>query len=182
MKRLLQITGLIFISLTGFAQDNKEEAKRFFQSIVKTYFDKECDKLYSFLNDTISIVSPYGEEILPSKMMAETRKICDKFDEFTADLVSFQQYIDEYKIIVLSKSEFTSKNNDSVTKLVSVENTGNLMVYEILQELNTYYTDDDLLVFGNVHKSNNNKNLNQGLFWLIVRKTKNGWKIFGTKA
>lgn len=182
MKTLLQILFLIFVTTKGSAQSNKEGAKSFFKTIVKTYFDKDCDQLYSLFNDSVTVVSPYGERVFSSKEMVDDRKACDKLGEFTVGLNSFQHYIDEYKIIVLDKNEFTSKNNDSVIKQISAENTSNIMVYEILQEFNKYYTDCDFLVFGNIHKSNGDKNISGGLFWLIVRKTKYGWKIFGTRA
>src|SRR5687768_2767022 len=119
MKILLRILVLIFVSTNSSAQDNKEDAKSFFKTIVKTYFDKDCDKFYSFFNDTVTIISPYGDGVIPSKEMTSNRKTCDKFEEFTEGLNSFQHYIDEYKIIALDKKEFTSKNNDSVVNKIS---------------------------------------------------------------
>jgi hypothetical protein len=182
MRKLLQILVLLIAPVIGAAQNNKEEAQSFFKLIVKTYFDKDCDKFYSLFNDTVTIISPYGEEVLSSKGIDKDRKACDKFEEFTEGLASFQQYINDYKIIVLDKKEFTSKNNDSVAKKIAAEQTDNFLVYEIIQKLNKGYTDCDFLVFGNIHQSTSSKNISRGLFWLIVRKTKNGWKIFGTKA
>jgi len=114
--------------------------------------------------------------------MKESRKACDKYEEFTEGLISFQRYIDEYRIIVLDKNEFTSRNVDSIINKISAEQTHNVFVYEILQEDNRNYTDCDFLIFGNIHKSDSKRNLNRGLFWMIVRKMKNGWIIFGTKA
>jgi hypothetical protein len=182
MKTLLKILVLTLCTVNCFAQDNKEDAKSFFKAIVKTYFDKDCDKFYSLFGDSATIISPNGVGIYSTKEMAENRKACEKFEEFTKRLSSFQYYIDEYEIIVLNKKEFTSKNNDSIIKKISAEQTDNVFVYEILQEFNKNYTNCDFLIFGNIHKSDSNKNISRGLFWMIVRKTKYGWKIFGTKA
>jgi hypothetical protein len=182
MKTVFSILLLLSVSAIGSAQDNKEGAKSFFKTIVKTYFDKDCDKYYSLFNDTISIVSPYGQEIFAKNIIDTERKTCDKFEQFTEGLNSFQQYADEYRFVVLNKKEFTSRNDDSVINQIAAENTNNILVYEILEEYNRYYTDQDFLVFGNIHKTNSAKNISKGLFWFIVRKTKQGWKIFGTKS
>ena len=182
MNALLKILVLIFLSSNCLAQNEKEDAKSFFKTIIKTYFDKDCDKFYSFFNDSATIVSPYGEGVYSTEKMIKSRKACGKFDEFTRGLNSFQIYIDEYKIIVLNKKEFTSKNNDSILKKISADQTDNVYVYEILQELNKDYTDNDFLIFGNIHKTDSNKNISNGLYWMIIRKTKSGWKIFGTQA
>lgn len=182
MKTLLNTLILTIFTINGFAQDNKEGARSFFTSVVKTYFDKDCDKFYSFFGDSVTIISPAGTGIYSTKGMDEGRKACDKFGQFTEGLNSLQQYLEDYKIIVLDRSEFTAGNNDSILKAISAEQTGNGFVYEILQEQDILYTDCDFLVFGNIHQSDSNKNLSHGLFWMIVRKTKNGWRIFGTKA
>lgn len=182
MKTLLLILFFTLSLANCFCQGNKQDANSFFKTIVKTYFERDCNKFYSFFGDSATIISPYGTGFYSTKEMNESRKACDKFEEFTEGLSSFQHYIDEYKIIVLDKREFTSNNNDSVLKVISAEQTDNVFVYEILQSQSKNFTDCDFLVFGNIHKSNSNKNISSGLFWMIVRKTKNGWKIFGTKA
>lgn len=180
MKSLL-FPLLLVMFLDAAAQEDKEGAKTFFLSVVKTYFDRDCDKFLSCLSDSMSIVSPYGEGLLSSEEIHESRKPCEKFEEFTRGLPSFDFYKEHYKIVVLTKEEFTPAGNKKIEKLINARETGNLYIYEILREFNRYYTPDDHLVFGNAHKNDPDKNLGDGLFWMIVRKTKDGWKIFGTQ-
>jgi hypothetical protein len=90
-------------------------------------------------------------------------------------------YFDE-TIYYDSSPGFTSLNADSIKAKIAAQQTDNLFVQEILQEFNSYYTDSGFLVFGNIHTSDGTKNIHSGLFWMIVRKTKDGWKIYGTRA
>lgn len=181
MKSLLLAILFFLFAFNAKAQQDKEGAKDFFKTVVKTFFDKDCDKLYSLFNDTVTIVNPYREGIAPSAHMVYDRKACEKFDEFTEGLGSFEKYTEDYKIIVLNRKEFISTSNKQVEDQIMAEGTDNGMVYEILQEMHRYYTDNDYLVFGNIHNSDQNKNIGRGLFWMIVRKTPTGWKIFGTR-
>jgi len=181
MKNLLPAILIFLFAFSAEAQQDKEGAKDFFKSVVKTYFDKDCDKLYSLFNDSVTIVNPYRESIVSSARMVESRKACEKFDEFTEGLGSFEKYIADFKIIVLNRKEFSSSGNKEVENQVLAEGTDNGMVYEILQEMHRYYTDNDYLVFGNIHNSDPAKNIGRGLFWMIIRKTPAGWKIFGTR-
>ena len=181
MKAHHSIFFLILIPCLAICQDVKEEAKDFFKTIVKAYFDRDCDKHYSFFSDSATVISPYGIDIYPTKEMIESRKTCDKFEEITSGLASFESYLKQYQIIVLNKKEFTSKNNETIVQKIAANGTSNSGVYEVLQEFNSNYTDCDYLVFGNIHKTNDKMNLANALFWMIVRKTKHGWIIFGTE-
>ena len=78
MKTLLQILFLLLFITNCAAPDAapeiKEEAKLFFKTIVKTYFDKDCDKFYSLFNDKVTIIGSYGDGVFSSKEMVESRK------------------------------------------------------------------------------------------------------------
>ncbi|MES2778208.1 MAG: hypothetical protein V4722_28790 [Bacteroidota bacterium] len=182
MKQLFYIGILILTPYLGASQSIKQEASEFFKSIVKTCFDLDCDRFYSFFTDSAAIISPNGVGVYSTKKMIESKKACDKFEEFTEGLSSFQDYLNHYKIVILNKKEFTSKNNDTIIKKISAEKTDNLFVYEILQEFNNNFTNSDYLVFGNIQKSNEKRVAGDGFFWMVVRKTKQGWKIYGTRA
>jgi len=166
----------------GNSQSIKQEASEFFKSIVKTYFDRDCDRFYSFLTDSAAIISQNGVRVYSTKKMIESKKACNKFEEFTEGFASFQDYLNDYKIVILSKKEFTLKNNDTIISKISAEETDNLFVYEILQEFNNNFTNSDYLVFGNIQKTNKKRTMGDGLFWMVIRKTKQGWKIYGTRA
>jgi hypothetical protein len=182
MKQFLTIIMLSLIPVLAKSRDNKEKADGFFRVVVKTYFDRDCDRFYSFFYDSVAIISPNGVGVYSTKEKIKTRKACSKFKEFTEGFDSLDDYLNHYQIIVLDKKEFTSKSNDTIKRKISAEETDNLLVYEVLQEFGNNFTDSDYLVFGNIRKTDKSKSIENGVFWMIVRKTQDGWKIFGTQA
>lgn len=182
MKQVFYIVTLILTPCQGNCQSVKEEAGAFFKSVVKTCFDRDCDRFYSCMADSAAVISANGVGVYSTKSMVETRKACSKFEEWTEGLASFQDYLDHYKIVVLSRKEFTSKNNETIKRKITAEGTDNLFVYEILQAYGNNFTNADYLVLGNIRKTSENKIMKAGLFWMVIRKTKQGWKIYGTKS
>jgi hypothetical protein len=169
------------LTVNSYTQDNYTAAASFFKQVIKTYFDRDCNKFYTSIADTVCIISLYGDTVIEKSKLKPAEEICEKFDSFISGIKSYAEYIDHYKIIVLSKAEFTSKGNSLVLERIKNEEEGdiNRMVYDMLGEYNRYFTEHDFLVFGNLPAKKGLPALNDGAFWMIVRKTSNGWKLFG---
>lgn len=178
MKYNLKFFILILVFVNAFSQDKKLEAENFYKSIIKTYFDKDCDKLYNSINDSITILGSSDGKIYSSAKIKESRKACGKFEQFTSDLISYENYIENYEILVLSKYEFTSDINSVIDK----EYWERLSMFDVFQNIKNYeniFSSSDYFIIGKINKIDKAKDLS-GPFLYIVRETADGWRIFGS--
>ena len=74
MNTLLKILTLTICTVNCFAQDNKESAKSFFKSIVKTYFDK--DMFFQSLSENFSKTQVF-EKLFPFSIDIKPLRVCD---------------------------------------------------------------------------------------------------------
>jgi hypothetical protein len=163
------------------AQSTKDEAELFFKSIVHSYFSNG-DRLLSSFNDSVVIINPSVDTLIPASaidLSKDTVFFRNKLHNWTLNIKTFENYLDKYTIKVYDKKEFTGKTNEQLKhdSLPSKE-IDMPLVFSILRTLNKFYTDNDYLVIGNIPKSNSVGTI-FGLYWMILRKTQTGWKIFG---
>jgi len=173
---------ILFLSVTKlYAQSTKDEAQIFFKLIVNSYFSNG-DKLLSSFNDSVAIINPSVDTLIPASaidLSKDTAFFRNKLHNWTVNIKTFENYQNNYFIKVYEKKEFTGKTNEQL-KHDSLLNKDIDMsfVFSILHTFNKFYTDNDYLVVGSIPKSNSAETI-FGLYWMIVRKTEKGWKIFG---
>jgi hypothetical protein len=184
MRKILIV--LVTLSSTvakSHAQSNKDEAKAFFTSIVKSYFSNG-DKLLLSFNDSIVIISPIVDSLFPVSILdlsKDTVHFHAKMHEWTTDVKSYVNYTNKYRIEVYDRKEFTANTYEQVWKDSLLNQDPDMpLVFSILHTFNKYYTDNDYFIVGSIPKSRDDKTL-YGLYWMIVRKTEKGWKIFAIR-
>src|SRR5688572_17052109 len=81
------------------------EAKKFTLELIETYFNNDCELFFSNLSDSIIILK--GKGIVEKKKFKE--KICESYSKAILDTTKvFKDYIDNYSLQVLSKTELIS--------------------------------------------------------------------------
>lgn len=176
MKKLIIISFLLFSS-NLFSQNEKAEAKIFFEKIIKSYFDT-CSFLIESIADSIVPIGMNEGFYLP-KNKIDTNKLCNNISRTKRIFKSFTDYKTKYKIVVYSKEEFSNKTKEELLKnsfLLKNENIG--FVFMLLNGYKNTFQNSDYFVVGNFPKNGNQKEVLDGMFWFIVRKTNEGWKIF----
>lgn len=178
MKSNLKFLLFFLVFINSYSQNKKLEAENFYKSIIKTYFDKDCDKLYNSINDSVTIIGSFDGKIYPSSAIKQSKKMCNRFEEYTSDLISYQKYIENYEIFVLNKEDFTL-NAETIINKKSLERLAMFDVFENINKFNTIYSSNDYLIIGRLNKKYGSKDLH-GPFTYVVRETSDGWKIYGT--
>lgn len=170
-----------FTSTQLYSQSPKDEAQEFFKSIVKSYFSNG-DKLLVSFNDSIVIINPSVDTLVPASSFdspKDTAFFHNKLHNWTANIKTFENYLNKYYIKVYDKTEFIGKSNVQLRQDTLLNRDMDMsMLFPILHIFNKFYTDNDYLVVGSIPKLKSDNSI-FGLYWMIVRKTKNGWKIFG---
>jgi hypothetical protein len=176
MKKII-LTVLIGISFqTSFGQTKeKDEAANVFKEIVKCYYTKDCDKFYSYFNDSITFINLTIDTLLSSKPIIEMRKICGKFDKIIAKTLTFENYLDNYTIEVLSYEDYSTSDRKSLAKYVHPNADGGFGLAYINAH-HKYYTKNDFFVMGDIPTKTDQ--YIGAPFFLVLRKTNQGWKIF----
>lgn len=177
MKYSLKFIILFLVFVNAYSQNKKLEAENFYKSIIKTYFEKDCDKLYNSINDSITIIGSFDGKIYSSAKIKESRKLCNRFEKYTTDLISYENYIKNYEILVLNKYEFTSDIN-SIIDIKYLERLSMFDVFKNIKKFKNIFSPSDYLIIGTINKNENSGEL-FGPFLYIVRETTEGWKIFG---
>jgi hypothetical protein len=165
---------LLTISSNLMAQNDKKAAEQFFKKVVKSYFDN-CETVISYFDDSVTIVNPFIDTIFSRE---DLRINCFAISEFIKPIGTYKNYLKEYKLIVLNKKEFSTKTVQQIQKDSVSKKSEYGWVLSILRRFNSRYTKDDYVVFGDI-PVNNVMAVNPDIFWKIVRKTKNGWRIVG---
>ena len=176
MKKVIIILILLFYSINSFAQNDKEEAKVFFKTVIKSYFDT-CNFFFESLADSIIPIGMHEGFYFP-KNKIDRNKICSRILQLKNGFKQYANYENKYQIVVYDKQEFTSKSKGEVIKdsfLLKNENVG--FVFMILNLFNKLYTNDDYLVVGNFPRNEKKKEILDGMFWFVARKTSSKWKI-----
>lgn len=136
---------------------DKLQAKEFSLQIVKTYSDDDCDAFYDALLDTIYLLDGDG----PVEKSSETKEIlCNSHSKAFREERTYQDYLDLYEIEILEKAEYD----------VDYPEIESLQVFET--------TSDDYLFIGWETKDSQQENFVWGdMFFFMVRKTGDGWRI-----
>jgi hypothetical protein len=175
MKRLVIISIVLVVSQLA-AQTEKEEAKKAFMDIVSCYFKKDCPKFYSFYNDSVTLLNQNTNDCISSKQLAEKKKACEKFAAYTEKTKTFESYLKNYLVAVMDNSEYTSPDR-SVLRKYFFEMSGSPMCLMRVNAFNKFFTKNDYLVIGDIPKEKKTENFVGSPYILMLRKTKNGWKI-----
>jgi hypothetical protein len=177
MKKII-ITFLIGIYFqTTFGQTlEKEEAANAFKEIVKCYYNKDCNKYSSFFGDSISVLNFTIDTLLSTNHVINPTKVCEQFDKVIAKTLTYENYLQNYSIEVLSYEEYSTKDKKTLGKYIhKLANGGFCLAY--INAHNKYYRKNDYYVMGDIPK--NNDNYLPSPYYLMLRKTKTGWKISG---
>jgi hypothetical protein len=182
MRQTLIAILTIFLCLTNlYAQSTKDEAELFFRSIVNSYFSNG-DRLLSSFNDSVVIINTSGDTLIPASainLAKDTVFFRNKLHNWTVGIRTYENYLNNYLIKVYDKKEFTGKTNEQLKQDSLLNKDVDMpLVFSTLHIFNKYYTDNDYLVVGSIPKYNSGKTI-FGPYWMIVRKTQKGWKIFG---
>ncbi len=175
IKRLLTVL-FLFLSINSFAQNDKEEAKDFYKKIIKSYFDT-CTFFLESLNDSIIPIGMHEGFYFPTNKIG-SNEICNRISQLKKGLNNYNNYENAYQVVAYSKNEFTTKPMDIVKKdsfLLKNENVGFVMT--ILNLYKKIFTNNDYLIVGNFPKNEDKKQVLNAMFWFILRKKENGWKI-----
>ncbi|MFV0484374.1 MAG: hypothetical protein ACK5MG_09825 [Bacteroidales bacterium] len=119
MRFILTLSALL-AGLGLYARDNanqeklRQEASEFSLSVVKTYFDEDCDKYWSFVSDSILLMDEEGtfaKEDKKDKLCSSLKRAIRNKDK------TFQDYIDTYKVEILTKEELENKIGEELPSL-----------------------------------------------------------------
>ncbi len=166
----------------GFAQGDKNGAKDFFKKVISTYFDSSFG-LGSYVNDSIILISPNYDTVFGGNIFKiEIAGYGDVFQKRVRGWVepfkNIDDFLNNYEIFAYNKAEFTNDSNLLIANEAARDNPENTFALKITSRFKRHYTNDDYFVFGNV-PIDKSKPFISGLFLMIVRKTKSGWKISG---
>ena len=177
MKRIicLILFGLLFHKLYS-QEPTKKEAEAAFKEIIKCYYTKDCDKIYEFFNDSITIINLAKDTLIRSDIVVKRRKICGKFDRIISKTQTFENYLEKYSIKVLSYNEYTIMPRDSFNKFLEQKSSG-IDYLSHLNKFHKYYKKNDFYVIGDIPKQEDL--FIHGPYFYMLRKTKSGWKILG---
>jgi len=159
------------------ADDLKTEAKTFSLSVVKSYFKSDCDKVYTAISDSILLV---GRDIVLIKGQSKTlvkdigtdvsrhmnkENICVAVKKSIKDKTkSYSDYLNTYDPLIFTRSELeellTKKRKKLSEKFIT--------------------KPDDLFFLGMKLKDGFDSSKDfiwDDMFFLMVRKEKDTWKI-----
>jgi hypothetical protein len=201
MKKLIVFTSIALISFSSYAQQPTiEEAKKAFLTIIQTLMKRDCSKYFADFNDSIKVLIPMlpssryrhptpsdMDTIFLSKnwILRDTNRVCSKIGEdFSGKAdTSFSNYLKQADIEVFSEKEFLDTATARKVYLKWNKRAGEECAYlRLIAFMPKYYSENDFLILGNVTKEGSSCNLIGRMEWYIyvLRKTNQGWKIFGT--
>ncbi len=169
MKYYLILNVIIFVSFVACStsrkvsvttEDLKQEAKDFSLSIIKSYFDEDCNKVFVSMSDSILLID--SGEIL-AKIDIEN-EICQSLRKAIRDKEkSFKDYTEFYNIEILTPIEIYKKFNRTIPE---------------------YYkpTDSDFFFIGYELKEGKDRADNfiwDDMFVFMVRKENGKWVMKG---
>ena len=178
-KKFLLSLIVILLSCKADKPATKEGAIEAFKEIIKTYYDKDCEKYLSFWADSVSTLNKDTNLKFPSSLLTGGKKSkCTHFDKVTETTKTYENYLKNYSIEAVSYSEFKFGNRDSLLRkwdAIKKSNGGWTLMY--ISIFNKYYGPNDVLVIGDVPKGSSE--YMYGPFLYLLRKTNDGWKIIG---
>ncbi|HTB06054.1 MAG TPA: hypothetical protein VK806_03800 [Bacteroidia bacterium] len=197
MKKVVVFIVIISFCSCSAQSPTKEEAKNAFLEIMKTLMKKDCDKFFSYFNDSIKILIPMLPSsrvrqykpsdldtiLLSGPILKEISEMCGKIKEdFRGNPDTlYTNYINQVDIKVLNEKEFLDTAAlRAKDKKWYMDLKDNGFYLRLMGYMPKYYTANDFLVFGNMTKDGDYiKPMGRfGWYVYVLRKTKSGWKIF----
>ena len=142
------------------AEHNEMAAKEFSISIIKAYFEEDCDKVFEVMSDSILIMD--GDGIFSPKGHEE--KLCESIKRAIRDKEkTLENYIETYKIEMLTRTELENKFD---ARLPDYYKTTDLDYFFIGFELKEGFTKKEDFIWDD-------------MFVFMVRNEKDIWKLKG---
>ncbi len=200
MNKLIYVFLQFFISNFIFAQNNSEniktEAKATFYKIVNIYNSGNCDSLTSYLNDSIIIINSPKDTILKTSSVINFDKYCERVFSRVNKNITDSIHKKYYKLQLISADEFSNykdKKNLSFDGESMVSADINFCLYFLAHKSHRFHKNDVFISGieplkmedfytktddGWENKENNEFSLIfSKLYFFVLRKTDNGWKI-----
>ncbi len=134
----------------------REEALEFSLSVVQTYFDRDCDKLYEKLD---SPLYSFGKNKLQSKNAVVKMILCNEIGSVVTGDHTYEEYLNDYDQKVLTKPQY-DKEMPYLTRAKDFQPT-----------------NEDFLFVGSKRVNGEKDFIWDDFFLFVVRKTDENWKV-----
>ncbi len=178
MTKLFFLIFLLPLVLLG--QSNKTEAINAFEEIIKCYYDKDCNKYYSFWADSVSTLNKDTNFKYPSSRLISNKKSnCSHFNQVIKETKTYENYLANFDIEAVTYSEFKNQDRKKLVEKYEAKKSNAGWTLGFITLFNKYYMPNDVLVIGDIPKDGS-KYIGLPYVYLL-RKTNKGWKIIGVQ-
>lgn len=186
-KYLIFALLLVIICCTSFGVNNnqkdmEEEAEEAFYSIFNSYRSNNCDDLLSFLNDSIIFINTPKDTVFKTYDIIDSSRFCSKAFERINKNLDESSHKKNYTVNTFTFEEFSKYKNSNILKDSSLVDLSSdtQMALMFLGSKSHRFDEHDVFVTGIETKNKEEIEYKIGwfkLYFFVLRKTVNGWKI-----